>query len=90
MNAKVASHRLNILLWLLVSVPMVVIPVTEANKRILVWNIRVVDFVDLVFLAPFFLVILLSLHGVVFRGRPDQPTQWLSIGLIGMFRHWVR
>ena len=86
-NAKASSRQLDILLWLLVSVPVVVTLVTEANKRILIWNLRVVDFLDLVLLAPFFLVTLLSLHRVVFREYPDRPTQWLSIGLIGVFMY---
>ena len=85
MNQRSLSHRLSTLLWILVLVPSATVIATELNKRLLIWRIRIVDFVDLVFLAPFFLIILLSLHATVFANRSRRSSYWLSLALIGIF-----
>ncbi len=79
------NRRLNILLWILVVVPSITVVITELNKRVLIWHIRIVDFVDLVFIAPFYLFILLSIHAVIFSNQPGRWMQWLSFSCIGVY-----
>jgi hypothetical protein len=79
------SKRLSLLLWVLTIFPAVIVLVTEANKRILVGYIRIVDFVDLVIVAPFFLIIFLALHALVFEQREHSNWKWISLALFGIF-----
>ena len=78
------SNRLIWMLWLLALVPPLVIAVVELNKTVLIWHIRIVDFADLVVLAPFYLVAFLVIHSMVFEKRAG-PGFWLGLGLIGLF-----
>lgn len=85
MTLAPSIRRLAWLLGLLAAVPVITVLLTEANKRTLVWYIRIVDLVDLVVLAPFFLIVLFSLHTVAFPSGPRCVEYWLSLGFIGVF-----
>lgn len=74
------------LLWGLAVVPSLISVLTEINKTHLVWYVRVVDFCDLVVTAPFYLVSLISLHGLVVS-RERRFAYWLGFALIGIFMY---
>jgi hypothetical protein len=84
MARKSSATRLNVLLWLVGGFPLVVSAVTELNSHVLVWHFRLVDFVDLVVLAPFYLILMLAVHRMVMRtARGLLP--WIALGLVGLF-----
>lgn len=70
--------------WLIAIVPPLVIVAVELNKTVLIGYIRLVDFVDLTILAPFYLVVLLRIQSIIFGVRRGFSF-WLGIGLIGLF-----
>ena len=78
------SKRLSLLLWALTIVPATAVILTHLNKRLLVGYMRVVDFVDLVVTAPFFLFVLLALHAAVFEQHKDSAWRWVSLAFIGI------
>lgn len=78
------KKNLRTLLWIFALVPLVVTVATELNKGILVWNFRIVDFLDLLILAPFYLIILLALQANIFAARTSRSF-WLALGMIGVF-----
>jgi hypothetical protein len=55
-SKKRPSLKLLILLTLLTIFPPVISLITELNKTHLIWRIRIVDFLDLIVLAPFYIV----------------------------------
>jgi hypothetical protein len=79
------KSKLAILLWIFTVVPVVVVVITEANKRYLIWYMRIVDFVDLSVTAPFFLLILLAIQSTIFSGEHSKRPFWISLFLIGIF-----
>lgn len=81
-----SSRWLVLLMWGLVVVPSAIAILTEMNKTRLVWYIRVVDFYDLVLIAPFYLAALLSLHALITR-RERRFAYWLGFALIGAFMY---
>jgi hypothetical protein len=78
------SNSLYIAIWLLALVPPLTIAVVELNKTILIWHIRIVDFVDLVFLAPFYLFVLLKIQSEVFYNKKTFAF-WLGLGVLSVF-----
>ncbi len=76
--------KLNWLLWLLTLIPPLVVITTELNKTVLVGYMRIVDFVDLVVIAPFFLTIALGIHSVIYARNPASKMTWISLALIGI------
>lgn len=56
------TNNLNRLFAWLTIMPIVVVIITELNKSVMIWHFRVVDLVDLILLAPFYLWILLRIH----------------------------
>jgi len=74
------------LMWGLAVVPSLIALLTEANKTHLIWYIRIVDFCDLVVVAPFYLASLLALH-VLITGRDRRFAYWLGVALIGVFMY---
>jgi hypothetical protein len=79
-------QRVAVLLAALASVPIAVQLTVEANKRIVIGLLRLVDLADLIVLAPFYLVVLLALHAVAFpAGHGAGRAAWLSLALIGLF-----
>jgi hypothetical protein len=81
-----SSCKLSLLLWSLVLVPLSVTIITELNKTVLVWHMRIVDFTDLVLLAPFYLINLIAIHKVVFNNK-NSHLSFLSFGLIGIIMY---
>lgn len=79
------SKSLSRLLWVLTVVPLIVTVVTELNKRILIWHFRIVDFIDLTLLAPFFCVLLFFLHKNIFSEQENSNWSWVSLGFIAIF-----
>lgn len=80
------NKRLVFLLWSLALVPLIVTITTEQSKANLVWYIRIVDFVDLIFLAPFYLIILIAIHQIVFE-KKNTALSLFSLGLISIFMY---
>jgi len=75
-----------ILMWGLATIPPLLAVLTELNKTHLVWYMRVVDFFDLIVLAPFYLASFLALHGlIVYHER--RFAYWLGFVLIGAFMY---
>jgi hypothetical protein len=79
------SKSLSRLLWILTAVPPIITAVTELNKRVLIWHFRIVDFIDLTLLAPFFCVLLFFLHRNIFSEQGISNWSWISLGFIAMF-----
>lgn len=79
------NDRLLELLWLLLLVPTIVTLITESYKELLIWHIRIVDFVDLIFLAPFYLFALFKINNVILSDYRRSFLRMLSIYLICMF-----
>ena len=77
---------LSSILWIFTLIPLLVTVLTELNKTKLVWYIRVVDFVDLVFLAPFYLLIFLIIQKLLFDNKTSLLSM-ISIGLIGVYMY---
>lgn len=75
--------KLNLLLWLLTLIPPLIVTATEMNKTILVGYVRIVDFVDLVVMAPFIFTITLGVHSAIYSQKPVSKDAWLSLVLIG-------
>ncbi len=71
-------------LWLLAFIPPITIVIVELNKTILIGRMRIVDFVDLIFLAPFYLVILARIHAEIFTNRKSFMF-WLGLALLSLF-----
>jgi hypothetical protein len=84
MKPTLSVNRINFLLWTLTIVPILIVIATEANKRVLIGYMRIVDFIDLVITAPFFLLISLAIHAVIFSGKPPNKSYWASLVLIGV------
>lgn len=73
-------------LTLLALVPTTVTVLTELNKGMVVWRLRIVDLADLVILAPFYVVILVWLRGIVSEQNNGEPSfLHLSLGFIALF-----
>lgn len=54
-------------LTLLALVPTIVTVLTELNKGIMMWRLRIVDMADLVILAPFYFIVLVWLREIFSR-----------------------
>ena len=52
--------------------PPLILLIAELNKTFLIWHIRIVDFVDLVILGPFYLVMMIIIYGSI---RLDQGSK---------------
>lgn len=67
-------------------VPIATVLLLEWNKHVLIWHFRIVDFVDLVVLAPFYAAILFAIHVTLF-GRSNQTATLhaVSLGCIAVF-----
>lgn len=81
-----SSWGLSLTLWIFTLIPLLVTILTELNKTKLVWYIRIVDFVDLVFLAPLYLVTFLIVHKLVFDNKTPISSM-ISVGLIGVYMY---
>lgn len=83
---KLALKRdpISILFWTLTLIPPIIVLATEANKTVLIGYMRIVDFVDLSVMAPFFLVITLAIHSVIYSKKLGSPESWASLALIGI------
>ena len=55
--------------------PSIVFLVAELNKTFLIWHIRIVDFVDLVIIGPFYLVMMILIYGSVNLGEGLSERQ---------------
>lgn len=78
------TKKLSLFLWLLTLIPPLIILTTEMNKTVLVGYMRIVDFIDLLVMAPFFLVMTLAIHSVIYSEKPTNRNAWLSLAFIGM------
>jgi hypothetical protein len=85
METSSKAKKLAILLWILTVVPIILVAITEANKRFLIGYMRIVDFVDLVITAPFFLIILLAIHATIYSGEQPKRLYWITLFLAGIF-----
>jgi len=83
MNNKSSRNRI-FLVWIFVLIPIFVIFITESFKTFLVWRIRIVDFVDLVFIAPFYLIVMLNIINTVFYENINRKHLFLSLGFLGI------
>jgi hypothetical protein len=79
-------RKLDLLLWGFVLVPATIALLTESIKTTLVWYIRIVDLLDLTLTAPFYIVTLVAVHGIVFFDKKTFSS-YLSIGLIACFMY---
>jgi hypothetical protein len=77
-------NKITILLWALTLIPMLIVLATEANKTVLIGYMRIVDFIDLSVIAPFFLAITLAIHSVIFSDKLSSRSSWVSLVLIGI------
>jgi hypothetical protein len=84
MNPIKKINTITILFWMLTLIPMLIVLTTEANKKVLIGYMRIVDFVDLSVMAPFFLAIALAIHSVVFSEKLSSKNSWVSLVLIGI------
>jgi len=83
------ARSLTLYLALLTLVPIVLVVVTEVNKTVLIWHIRIVDFIDLVVQAPFFLIVLYLLYRLFLD---DMPDPWfgfaaMAFGCLFLYGH---
>lgn len=69
-------------LWVFVVIPILVVTFGEAFKNRIIWRMRVTDLIDLVFLAPFFLVMLLYFNHHVFYGQKERKLYLVALGLM--------
>lgn len=83
-TAENSARRLVFLFALFTIVPVVIVVLIEWNKQVLVWHFRIVDFIDLVVLAPFFAVILYALH-IEIMAHQSGKLQAISLGLVALF-----
>jgi len=79
------TQRLSLLLWTFTLVPIVIVIITEASKGICIGYMRLVDFIDLTFIAPFMLVISLAIHATIFPEKRSGKIYWVLLVLIGVF-----
>ncbi len=84
MTSTEKTRPLRTAIWIFVLTPIVVVGLTEAFKTYLIWRLRIVDFVDLVFTAPFFLVMLLYFNHRIFMGQKERKLYLVSLGLMGL------
>jgi hypothetical protein len=85
MRSKSNTKRLSLLLWMFTLVPILIVIIVEANKRILIGYMRIVDFIDLTVTAPFLLVISLAIHATIFSEKRSGKIYWFLLVLIGVF-----
>jgi hypothetical protein len=78
------TKKLSLFLWLLTLIPPLIVLTTEMNKTVLVGYMRIVDFIDLLVMAPFFLVMTLAIHSVIYSEKPTNRDAWLSLAFIGI------
>jgi len=83
MQAPVSS--ITKLLVLLAFVPFIVGLSTELNKTALVWHIRIVDFLDLVLMAPFYILLLMKIRGYILSQNQPPFVGFVSFVLSGTF-----
>lgn len=79
------AWRTIVLLLLLTFVPLIVTLISELNKTFLVWHIRIVDFLDMVLLAPFYLAILYFLRRTALSRQGHGWAGFLSFALVATF-----
>jgi hypothetical protein len=77
-------NKITLLLWSLTLIPILIVVTTEANKTVLIGYMRIVDFIDLSVMAPFFLVITLAIHSAIFSENYGNKMVWGSLVLIGI------
>lgn len=83
-------NKKTILLLAFVLFPAIVTIITELNKTVLIWYIRMVDFIDLILIAPFYAVsfylILRSIKSeFVLNTKLDKTTDFLSFFFVFLF-----
>jgi len=72
-------------LTLLALVPTIVTVLTELNKGIMIWRLRIVDMADLVILAPFYFIVLVWLREIFSQHDRSASFSRLSLGFIALF-----
>lgn len=85
MKTNIPARRLTILLWIFTVIPIIIVVITEANKRFLIGYMRIVDFIDLSVTAPFFLFVLLTILATIYSDEHPNRIFWISLFLIGIF-----
>jgi hypothetical protein len=85
MKTNSMAKKLTRLLWIFTVVPILIIAITEANKRFLIGYMRIVDFADLTITAPFFLLTMLAILATIYSGEQPNRLFWVSLFLIGIF-----
>ena len=87
MNRKIETHAMNWqkkMFWTLVVFTlgsMVVTLIGEAFKTHLIWYLRFADFVDLLVVAPLYLVTLLLFHELFIQGNASRGLRWAFLVL---------
>lgn len=73
-----------IAIWSFVLIPLIVVGATETIKSYLIWRIRIVDYMDLVFMAPFLLVMLLYFNHQVYYKKKERELYFISLGMLAV------
>jgi hypothetical protein len=84
---KKMSEIINKILWLFVCFPIIVYVVSELNKKTLIGHIRIVDFLDLILIAPFYLATFIFIHNRIFDNDQSKITKTISLVLISVFMY---
>ena len=79
------THRILQLLALFTMVPILVVMVTESLKTHLIWYFRLVDFIDLLIIAPFYLVMLLLFYEVLIEEESPHYLRMCFFVFSGVF-----
>ena len=82
---RTLNKRFTILLYCFSILPVVVGFLGESHKTHLVGLMRIVDFLDLVVLAPFFLGSMLFIQHSIFRQQPPSRASWAALLSIFLF-----
>ena len=73
-----SASQLQLYLWLLTLGPASVALITELNKRTLIRHMRIVDFADLVLVAPMLILLFLAITQLVIA-RKSTPAYWATL-----------
>lgn len=74
----------SISLWVFVLLPILAVVIGEAFKTRLIWYFRLVEIIDLLFLSPFYLVMLLFFTLTIFSGQRPGKLFPVALGLMGL------
>lgn len=78
----VQIQPINLLVFVLL--PILAILIGEMLKTRMIWYIRTTDMIDLLFLSPFYLVMLLFFNHKVFSGQRESNLYLVGLGLMGL------